>query len=311
MKMNTILRSQELIDKSFSRARKIEEGYYRDKTDKVRAEIQDKVSTIESISCSHLDRIVKKFPSIEKIHPFYQDLIDLMFDIDHYKISLSRVMKTSEKIKEISTQTIRKSKGMQDIRQINELMRSYYGRFSSLVNGLNDDLLFLGKCRDYMKRIPEINLDMKTYIIAGMPNVGKSSLLTALTTATPKIAPYPFTTKSIMIGYAESNGNKVQIIDTPGILDRDFSGMNDIEKNAILALKDINGTIIFLFDYSESSLYPAEVQNHLYRHIKENINPRVVRVQTKRDISEKIVEDIAITVNSEDGLDPIRKLIFS
>ncbi|MGC8608678.1 MAG: GTPase, partial [Thermoplasmata archaeon] len=178
-------------------------------------------------------------------------------------------------------------------------------------NELGDDLIFLGSCRDYMKKIPEINLDTKTYIIAGMPNVGKSSLLTALTTAKPKIAPYPFTTKSIMIGYAEENEKKVQLIDTPGILDRDFSGMNDIEKNAILALKDINGTIIFLFDYSESSLYPPDVQDHLYTHIKTNINPRIIRVQTKADISEKIIEDIAITVNSEGGLDPIRRIIFS
>lgn len=309
-KIPTVLRSQEIIDKSFSRASKIEEPYFPDKVERIKKEVQDRISAIESISCSHLDKLVKRFPSIERMHPFYRSLIDLMFDVDQYKIALSKVDATSANIKRISTEYIRKLRPVKDVGNANQIMRAYYGRFASLIEDLNETLLFLGRCRDYIRKLPEVRTDLKTYIIAGMPNVGKSSLLASLTTAKPKIASYPFTTKNVIIGYNESGSERIQFIDTPGILDRDFSEMNEIEKNAILAIRFIEGKIIFLFDYSTESLYTREQQEHLYEQIKNNINPNIIRVQTKLDISTEKVENIAISVNIESGLEPLRKIIF-
>ncbi|KAA8923177.1 MAG: NOG1 family protein [Thermoplasma sp.] len=310
LRIPTVLRSQELIDKAFSRASRIEEPYYPDKAERIKKEVQDRISTIESISRAFLDRLVKKFPSINNLHPFYSSLIDLMFDIDQYKISLSKIDRTSQMIEQISGEHIRRIKAAKTVEDANRIMRSYYGRFASLIHEIDQDLLFLGRCRDYMKKIPDIDVNLRTYIIAGMPNVGKSSLLAALTTKKPQIAPYPFTTKSVIIGIAEHGYERIQFIDTPGILDRDFNEMNQIEKNAVLALRHINGTVIFLFDYSDQALYSPEMQEHLYQQIRDHINPNIIRVQTKMDISRERREEIAISVNSDGGLDPLRLLIF-
>jgi ribosome-interacting GTPase 1 len=52
-------------------------------------------------------------------------------------------------------------------------------------------------------------------VIIGMPNVGKSALITALTNASPEVANYPFTTWTPTPGMMEVNHVQIQLIDTP------------------------------------------------------------------------------------------------
>jgi small GTP-binding protein len=54
-------------------------------------------------------------------------------------------------------------------------------------------------------------------VITGPTNTGKSSLLSYLTNAQPKIAPYKYTTKSPILGTLHYGDTKIQVIDTPAI----------------------------------------------------------------------------------------------
>ena len=54
-------------------------------------------------------------------------------------------------------------------------------------------------------------------VLIGPPNTGKSSLLTALTNAKPKISEHPFTTQQPEVGTLEFKGVKAQLIDFPSI----------------------------------------------------------------------------------------------
>jgi len=56
--------------------------------------------------------------------------------------------------------------------------------------------------------------------LIGVPNAGKSTLLTALTNAKPKIAPYPFTTLEPNLGVAEIDVNTTVVLaDIPGLIE--------------------------------------------------------------------------------------------
>lgn len=60
-------------------------------------------------------------------------------------------------------------------------MKGFYGRFASLVRSQQQNLAFLIECRNYIRSLPDIDTECFTAIVAGMPNVGKSSLVSALT----------------------------------------------------------------------------------------------------------------------------------
>jgi GTPase len=55
--------------------------------------------------------------------------------------------------------------------------------------------------------------------LVGMPNAGKSSLLSRLTRAAPKIADYPFTTLAPVLGVLESDERQLVVADIPGLIE--------------------------------------------------------------------------------------------
>jgi GTP-binding protein len=55
--------------------------------------------------------------------------------------------------------------------------------------------------------------------LIGLPNAGKSSLLARITRAQPKVAGYPFTTLSPVLGTLEADGRQLVIADIPGLIE--------------------------------------------------------------------------------------------
>ena len=149
-----------------------------------------------NILSDNLANLVRKFPSFENLPTFYIEMADVTVGIDKIRISLSRLQWASNQTREITREYLSKmNKGGSRV----AIRREAFGRMSSVINSVEKDLYFLGDVRNILRGIPSINPDIPTILIAGYPNVGKSSFIVDATGARPEIASYPFTTKGIYV----------------------------------------------------------------------------------------------------------------
>ena len=160
-----------------------------------------------------------------------------------------------------------------------------------------------------MKKFPSIQ-DVPTIVIAGYPNVGKSSLLRHLSAAKPEIAIYPFTTKQVIVGHIkikEKYSTKTfQIIDTPGLLDRPLSKRNDIEKQAIAALAHLADLIVFMIDPSETCGYSLKDQYNMLDQIKNLFGDvPIVVVENKADLKKTESSTFKISCENKEGIEEL------
>ncbi len=229
-----------------------------------------------------MDRIVKSFPSIDNLPEFYKELIKVTLDYAKLKKSLGAVNWSKTALVEFHQSYMRKMKNNEQIESINSLRREFFGRATSLIKQIKKELVYLEDARKTMKGYPAIK-EMPCIAIAGFPNAGKSTLLSRVTSASPEISNYAFTTKKLNLGTTTLKSGTVQLIDTPGTLNR-FEKMNFIERQAYLALKYLAKVIIYVFDPTEQ--YPLKDQEKLFREIKKYDKPIIVYV-SKQDIADK------------------------
>jgi nucleolar GTP-binding protein len=264
---------------------------------------------------STLESYVKKFPSIENLPPFYQDLIDIKIDVNSLKKALGAVnwaYKTCTNIYSKQRKAMRKNSNYDFLKR---KQQEIYGRMTSVVKQISKELDLIAKAQMILKKFPDIR-DVPTIVIAGYPNVGKSSLLRSLSAAQPEVAQYPFTTKEVHVGHIEKQQRyttqNYQIIDTPGLLDRVFSERNKIERQAISALKNLANVIVFLLDPSETCGYELVDQQHLLSEVKKMFkNTEIIVVETKSDIFKTKSKNLKISCKTEDGIEELKEKILS
>ena len=280
----TVLSADELLDKAFRKASKVD---YQGETklDTVRESNIAKLKSIRDTIVDTLGKYVKAFPSFERQSPFYRELIDITVGKDKMKKSLGALDWCRGSVARIAKDATREVSRANAISRIDDLRRNAYGRISSFVKQVKKDLDLLAKARNAMRKFPTINPDEPTIVVAGSPNVGKSQLVSAISTAKPRVAVYPFTTQEISVGTFERRYLRYQVIDTPGLLDRPLEERNKIELRAILALRHLADVIVFLFDPTETCGYPMSEQERLLEVVKKEFpGIPVVEVENKSDI---------------------------
>ncbi|RLJ02335.1 MAG: GTP-binding protein [Candidatus Aenigmatarchaeota archaeon] len=306
-----IPKREELLDRAFGRASRRVSGR-RFRGSNVEKAIEKEVMRIDiagNILSDSLFSIMTKTFSFEELEPFYQELVSLLIDVRRFKESLKRMKWAAGKILELKKEYISKVKGSRTTDQAREQRVIFYGRLNSILKDIEDEMNYLRECRRALKKLPKVK-KMDTVVIAGCPNVGKSSLLAALTGSKPEIQSYPFTTKGILLGYRDD----IQFVDTPGLLDRPFEKRNPIEKQAVSAVKHLADLILYVYDTSETCGYTLEEQEHLHHQI-EKLGVPIIPVENKSDLSGKSLGFLRISCKSGEGVEElfheIKKRLYS
>jgi nucleolar GTP-binding protein len=218
--------------------------------------------------------------------------------VEKLKMSLASVDWASKKIHEVARSYVGK---IRDADLPEPVRKEAFGRISSIIKSINKDLLFLNEARNILRKLPDVQ-DEPTIVVAGYPNVGKSSFVSKITGASPKIAPYPFTTKGVTIGHFTRDGVRYQVMDTPGLLDRPMSERNIIERQAITAIHFLDAVVMFMIDPSESCGYEIKDQKRLLAEIQENFKLPMLVVANKADRPEfRKMEEVEMNVSMITG----------
>lgn len=226
-----------------------------------------KLDIVKDLLVQKLELILTQFPQTEILPQFYIKLMKLTLDFAELKKSLGAVNWASMRIRKLHKEYVSKINRAQEQPFIRKASTEFYGRVSSTLKQIDQNLKYLEESRRIMRTYPDIK-DMYTICIYGFPNVGKSTLLNKLSSTKAKTAAYAFTTKTINAGYMMFDGVKIQVLDLPGTLARPEK-MNNIEMQAELVLEELAKAVVFVFDVSGSSGYQLDKQKQLFRKVKD------------------------------------------
>ena len=158
-----------------------------------------------------------------------------------------------------------------------------------------------------------LHFELKTIADAGLlgfPNAGKSSILTALSSATPKIASYPFTTLNPIVGTIEYDDfAQIRMADVPGIIEGASQGvglgiafLKHLERARVLVyMIDMAGTdnrkpwddYRVLAD--EIAAFNAELPERPFLVVANKMDQAAARKNLRRFVKETGVTPIALS----------------
>ncbi|KAF2098919.1 nucleolar GTP-binding protein 1 [Rhizodiscina lignyota] len=272
--------SQEFLDIVLSRTQRrlptqIRAGF---KISRIRAFYTRKVKYTAETFSEKLQAILDGFPRLQDIHPFHRDLLNTLYDADHFRIALGQLSTAKHLIETVSRDYVRLLKYGQSLFQCKQLKRAALGRMATITKRMKDPLLYLEQVRQHLGRLPSIDPNTRTLLICGYPNVGKSSFLKNISRADVDVQPYAFTTKSLFVGHFDYKMLRFQAIDTPGILDHPLEEMNTIEMQSITAIAHLRSAILYFMDLSEQCGYSVSAQIQLFNSIKPLFSNKLVFV---------------------------------
>jgi nucleolar GTP-binding protein len=301
----TVPTAQEILDKAFRRAKK------------ARAQGENALERAKALSISRLEafcitirtslrKVYESFPSMEGLPEFYRELIDILAGAEEARRSLASLRWAYTKIGDIQRQarvSIMRSKNRG---AVDKARKACYGRVSSILHELEPALRFLNELRNTLRKLPSVDPDLPTVVVAGSPNVGKSQLVRAMSTGRPRVAAYPFTTLDLSLGHFTVDYTRLQIMDTPGLLDRPLGERNEVERKALVALRHLADVIILLLDPTETCGYPMEQQEALLEDLKEAFpDTPILEVENKADLGRGTGKRMQISSLTGEGVDEL------
>ena len=278
---------------------KIKGRYPKRSKDYIKLEITRLESTY-NIAYSKTNFIVELSKLINSLDEFFWDLIRIEFDEDDIRGSLRCIKKARRLMGKFWERYRFRILGAEEPKEARKISKEGRGRILSTLKRCRSSLAVLRSLVVFLSKMPAIDPKMPTIIVSGAPSTGKSTFIRSVSSAQPKVSPYPFTTKEIKVGHVILNSKKIQVVDTPGLLDRPPEDMNSIEQKAVAALRRLRGTALLLIDVSPSATLPIESQFKIIDYLKSYLLNKPVYVGiNKVDIADKDFLQLAEKIAKE------------
>ena len=297
--------SQELLDIAFKKAMKSSAQVSKNAPILIKAKKKEsrRINVANKILLERILKIIKMVPMIDDLPDFYRELASILVDVDKLKLILGKLNGILPVLRKIEKEHQSELRHIEAPNEGDRIRRAAFGRISSVIKKQRKNLEYLNDIRGRLRQIPSIELIIPCVVVAGYPNVGKSSIVKNISTNKRlEVKEYPFTTKQLKMGHLEFEGEfekiRIQCLDTPGILDRPISRRNSIELQAILALRLISDLILFIFDPTPASGYSVDSQINLFKEIKENFTKEgeieILTIINKMDLAKESEIDYLI-----------------
>tara|TARA_B100000029_G_scaffold445516_1_gene466044 strand:- start:4372 stop:5364 length:993 start_codon:yes stop_codon:yes gene_type:complete len=142
--------------------------------------------------------------------------------------------------------------------------------------------------------------------IVGKPNAGKSTLLSTISKAQPKIADYPFTTLHPILGVVDKFDKEIIFADIPGLIEGAHEGKGLGDK--FLAHIERCKIILHLIDCSDNDCVKnyKSIKQELEKYGKNLNNKKEIIALTKIDIQNKNIDRIQKEINKISGKMPFK-----
>ena len=101
-----------------------------------------------------LSGIVDGFPKLNDIHPFYADLMNVLYDRDHYKLALGHINNAKSITDTVANDYVRLLKYGDSLYRCKQLKRAALGRTCTLIKKLKPSLSYLEEVRKHLSRLP-------------------------------------------------------------------------------------------------------------------------------------------------------------
>ena len=186
MSINFIETPQVLLDAALARGRKASSEYPKQKT--IFYTIKGKEIAKIDASANYLEeklfKAAQQMPNFDRLEPFYYDLYECILDLDEMKKNLSSISSVARLIKKIRRESIvrlkemRYGEGME--KYAKAITGAYIGRLASLLKGITKKITYYNDVAKKLRELPSIKTQEECIMLAGFPNVGKSTLLKAL-----------------------------------------------------------------------------------------------------------------------------------
>lgn len=135
----------------------IHPGY---KISRIRSFYMRKVKFTQQTIAERLGNIVEHFPRLNDIHPFYADLMNILYDRDHYKLALGQINTAKGLIDSLSRDYIRLLKYGDSLYRCKQLKRAALGRMCTIIKRQKSAFAYL---EEVSHNISIVNISVMIY----------------------------------------------------------------------------------------------------------------------------------------------------